>query len=49
MVGDRIFEAETTEPTIGQVQMDFFTQPSLRPDAVAIADQQHPDHQLRIN
>src|SRR5512133_3411486 len=29
--------------------MNFFTQPSLRSDTVAVADQQHPDHQLRIN
>src|SRR4029077_12476728 len=28
---------------------DLLAQPPLRADAVAIADDQHPDHQLRIN
>ncbi len=29
--------------------MDFLDKPTLRPDAVEIADQQHPEHQLGIN
>ena len=37
------------EPAIRQVQMHLFAQPSLRPDAEAIADQQHPDQELGID
>src|ERR1043165_5397537 len=29
--------------------MHFLAEPPLRPDAVAIADHKHPDHQLGIN
>ena len=42
-------QAEPAEPAIGQVEMDLLAQPPLRADAEAIAHQQHPDHQLRID
>ena len=29
--------------------MHFFTEPPLRADAEAVADEQHPDHQFGIN
>jgi hypothetical protein len=29
--------------------MDLFAQPPLRADAKAVADDQHPDHQFRID
>jgi hypothetical protein len=29
--------------------MEFLAQPSLGPDAEAVADEQHPDHQLGIS
>ena len=29
--------------------MNLFTQPTLRTDAEAITDDEHPDHQFRIN
>ena len=29
--------------------MNLFAKPPLGPDAHAVADDQHPDHQLRVN
>src|SRR5262249_3075743 len=37
------------EPPIRQIEMHFLAQASLGADAEAVADDQHPDHQLRIN
>jgi hypothetical protein len=42
-------QAEPTEPPIGQVQMDLLAQPAFRADAVAVADDQHPDQQLGVD
>jgi hypothetical protein len=42
-------ELEVTKPAIGQVEMDLLAQPPLGPDAHAVADNQHPHHQLGIN
>jgi hypothetical protein len=49
MVGHLVVEIEPTEPAIGKVKLHFFAQPALRTDAVAIADNQHPDHELGID
>ena len=42
-------EAEPAEPAIGQVEVNLLAQPPLEADAVAVADNQHPDHKLGIN
>ena len=42
-------EAEAAEPAIGEVQVDLVAEPPLRSDAEAVARDQHPDHQLRID
>ena len=42
-------EPQSTEPAIGQIEMDLLTQPTLRTNAEAVADYEHPDHQLRID
>ena len=42
-------EPDPTEPSIRQIEMDLLAQPPLGADAEAIADDQHPDHQLRID
>jgi hypothetical protein len=42
-------QAEPAEPPVGQVQMDLLAQPAFRADAVAIADDQHADQQLRVD
>src|SRR5215469_367091 len=48
-VGHLAVEIETTEPAIGKVKLHFLAQPTLRTDAVAIADNQHPDHELGVD
>jgi hypothetical protein len=49
MVRHIAIEAKATEPAVCQIEMDLIAQPPLRADAEAIADDQHPDHQLRID
>ena len=49
VIRDGIFQAQPAEPAVGQIQMDFFAKPALGADAEAVTDDQHPDHQLRIN
>jgi hypothetical protein len=49
MVRHGIFQTETAEPAVGQVQVNFFTQAPLGTDAITVANDQHPDHQLGIN
>jgi hypothetical protein len=49
MIRHRAIKAEPAEPPVGQVQVNLFAQPALRADAVRVADNQHPDQQLRIN
>jgi hypothetical protein len=49
MVGHLVAEIEPAKPSVRQMQLDFLAQPPLKADAVAIADDQHPDHKLGIN
>jgi hypothetical protein len=49
MVRDLAIQTEPTKPAVREIKMNFFTQAALRPYAPAIADDQHADHQLRIN
>ena len=44
-----VVEVELAEPPVGQMQLDFLAQLALRADAVAVADDEHPDHQLGID
>src|SRR5439155_8116276 len=46
---DLVVEIELARPAIGQVQLDLLAQLALGADAIAVADHEHPDHQLRIN
>ena len=41
--------AVPTKPAIRQIEVDLVAQPTLRANAKAIANNQHPDHQLRID
>src|ERR1041385_7586419 len=43
MVGHPVVEVEPAEPPISKVQFNFLTQPPLKADAVAVAQDQHPD------
>jgi len=49
MVRHRAVEPEPAEPAVGEVQVDLLAQPPVRADAEAVADDQHPDQQLRID
>ena len=42
-------EPEPTEPAVGEVQVHLLAQPSFGANAVAVANQQHPDEQFGIN
>src|SRR5262249_9389196 len=49
MVRHLVVEIEATEPAIGKVKLHFLAQPALRTDAVAVADNQHPDHEFGVD
>ncbi len=49
VIGHLAIEAQPAKPAVGQVQVDLLAQPPLRADAEAVADDQHPDQQLRID
>ena len=49
MIGDVAVEPQPTKPAIGQIEVDLLAQPPLRANAEAVADDQHPDHQLGID
>ena len=42
-------DARLKKPAVAEVQVNFLAQPPLRADPKAVADDQHPDHQLRID
>jgi len=49
MIGDLTLQSQAAKPAIGQIEMNLFTQPPFGADAEAIADDEHPDHQFRID
>jgi hypothetical protein len=49
VIGHRGVQVEAAEPAIRQVQVNFVAQTPLRADAKAVTDDQHADHQLRID
>ena len=49
VVGNLVVEIEAAEPAVGEVQLDLLAQLPLEAKAVAVTDDEHPDHQLRIN
>ena len=49
MVRHRIFKTQAAEPAVRQVQVNLLTQAAFRADAEAVADDQHADHQFRID
>ena len=49
MIGDPVFDAEVTKPAIGEVELDLAAECSFRADGKHVADDEHPDHQHRIN
>jgi hypothetical protein len=49
MVWHRAVQAQSAKPPVRQIEMDLVAQPTLGADPQAIADDQHPDHQLRVD
>ena len=49
MVGHTALQPEPAEPAIGEVQMNLLAQAALGADAKAVANEEHPDHQFRID
>ena len=49
VVRNLVLDVHLAKPAIRQVQLDFLVQLPFRADAVAVADDEHPDHQLRID
>ena len=49
MIGDIAVEPQSTEPAIGQIEVDLLAQPTRRTNAEAVADDQHLHHQLGID
>src|SRR5262249_21914909 len=49
VIGDAIFQAQPAKPAIGQIDLDLAANLALRPNSEDVADDQHPDHQHRVN
>ena len=49
VIGHITLQPKPTEPAISQVEVHLVAHPSLEADAHAIADDQHPDHQLGVD
>src|SRR6266576_3800523 len=49
LTGNLVIEIEPAEPPISQVQLNLLAQPQLEADAVAVAHDQHSDHELRVD
>src|SRR3954451_21047322 len=49
MIWDSVLNAELAEPLIREVHLNFATDQPLRADRKDISDDQHPDHQFRVD
>ena len=49
MIRYLVFEFETAEPAIAEMKFDLLAQPPLEADAIAVADDEHSNHQLRVD
>jgi len=49
MIRHGAFQPQPAEPAIGQVEMHLIAQLPLGTDAIGVANQQHSQHQFRIN
>src|SRR5215475_15537178 len=49
MIGNLVIELEAAEPTITEMKFDLLAQLPFKADAIAVANNEHPDHQLRID
>ena len=49
MIRNLAVQPEPAEPAIREVEMNLLAKPPFGPDAHAVADDQHADHQLRVD
>ena len=49
MVRDLVVKIEAAEPAIGEMQFDLLAKPPLKANAVAVANDEHADHQLGVD
>jgi hypothetical protein len=49
MIRDLVLDAQAAEPAIGQVHLRFAAQQPLRADGKHVTNDEHPDHEHRIN
>jgi len=49
VIWHRPIQTEPAEPPVCQVEVNLVAQPPLRSDTEAVTDQEHPDHQFRID
>ena len=49
MIRDINVEPQAAEPAVRQIEVGLLAEPTLRANAEAVADNEHPDHQLRID
>ena len=49
MIGDIVLDPELAKPPIREIHLHLRAQPPLRADRKHVANDQHPDHQHRIN
>src|SRR6266849_8473239 len=49
MVRYRVVQIEAAKPAVSEMQLDLLAQSPLEADAVAVAHDQHPNHQLRVD
>ena len=49
MIGNGVLKAQAAEPSIGEIDLNVTADLAFRADRKDITDNQHPDHQFRIN
>src|SRR5262245_54135353 len=49
MVRNLVIESEPTKPAIRQVKFDLLTQLALRANTIAVGNDQHAEHELRVD
>src|SRR5262249_40619551 len=49
MVRNVVLNAQAAEPAVGHVDLDLAAQHPLRADGEYVADDEHPDHDFRID
>jgi hypothetical protein len=49
MIRNLVVEFEATEPAIVEIKFDILAKPPFEANAIAVANNEHPDHQLRVD